>query len=389
MNLNILLKNSFIDINAGMGGINSFIHNHFTTYYLYFTIKYVLIPFLVIAIFSMILLLILNRYFSDQVSDQKDVVEEEINDFLTEIIFSNDTIINTREKINAFKKGEIYKNKWCKYHILDKLIHIKQNIKDINPNLILNIYRQFDLNKYSLKLIKNRKWYNKSLGFYHYTSLDYKIKKGYIKPYLNSKNRYLKSNALISLISLSDDKFNVLNNFKEKISTADEIKIIDIIYNKKSTIPVTIKSWLNNSNNSIVILAIKLIIRYRESFTNSQIKYLLFNVNVDIRREIILAVRELLIVDANDLLIDHYGVETDIKNKVSILKTLGIIGDHETKKFIISLLDKEADLDVKFEIVNAVNKIDKTFFNHFELRDESENEVLNKIILHVKNPYLN
>jgi hypothetical protein len=385
ISLSIFFNKLFFDLSE----IRNFIQNYLTAYYFYMTLKYVLIPFLLIAVLFIIITLINNRYVSDQVSDEKEIVEDQINDFLTEIIFSNDTITHIREKINTFKKGNIYKKEWCIYHILDKLIHIKENIKEINPSLILIIYRQFDLHIYSRKLIKNKKWYNKSLGFYHYTSLDYKIKKGYIKPYLNSKNRYLKSNALISLISLSDDKFNVLNNFKEKISTADEIKIIDIIYNKKSTIPLSIKSWLSNTNNSIVILAIKLIVRYRETLNNSQIKYLLLNVNTDIRKETILAIRELLIVDANDLLLNHYKTETDTRNKISILKTLGIIGNESTIKFVFKLLDEETNLDLTFEIINCIHKINNDFFTDFNLKDIDENEILQKIVLHVKNPYLN
>jgi hypothetical protein len=254
---------------------------------------------------------------------------------------------------------------------------------------VLIIYKQFGLNLYSKKLINRKKWYYKSLGFYHYQSLDYKIKKGHIKPYLNSKNRYLKSNALIALIALSDEKFDILDNYHKKIPSADELKILDLIYQKESVIPESINTWLVNSNSSIIILAIKLIVRYREPLTLSKITYLLLHPDKNVRKEIILAIRELVIFDAKDILITHFKKESDIRNKISILKTLGIIGGERTKDFATQILFEEKNIDIKFEIINCINKIDKSYFNNFKIEDEVENALIHQIILHVNNPYLN
>jgi hypothetical protein len=71
------------------------------------------------------------------------------------------------------------------------------------------------------------------LGIYHYQILEYKIKTGYIRPYVNNhKNKYLNSNALIAMIILSDEKFSLIANYKRKISKVDELKILDIIYKR-------------------------------------------------------------------------------------------------------------------------------------------------------------
>ena len=361
----------------------------FTAHFFYMFLKYIAIPFLILIIAYFVSLLILNRYYFDKLKIKKKNVETEINNFLTDLIFSNYSFDETKLKIEDFKKTDLFQNKWCKYLILDKLIHIKRNIKSVNQNLILIIYKQFGLNKYSQKLINQKKWYSKSLGVYHYQSLDYKIKKAHIKPYLESKNKYLKSNALIALIALSDEKFDILKNYSEKIPSADEMKILDLIYQKKSVIPKGINSWLANSNPSVIILAIKLIVRYRENITNSKIKYLLLHQDVTVRKEIILAIRELVIFDANKILITHYEKEFDIRNKISILKTLAIIGNYTTRDFAVNLLEVEKNIDIKFEIINCISKIDKNYFNDFTIADEAENELIQKIILHVNNPYLN
>lgn len=361
----------------------------FTAHFFYMFLKYVAIPFLIIIALYFIISLILNRFFLDKLTDQKDDLEESINNFLTDLIFSNYPFEETKAKIEAFKKTEVFQHKWCKYLVLNKLIHIKQNIKEVNQNLILTIYKQFGLNIYSQKLINRRKWYYKSLGFYHYQSLDYKIKKSHIKPYLNSKNRYLKSNALIALIALSDEKFDILKNYDKKLSSADELKILDLIYQKKSSIPETINDWLDCDNASVVILAIKLIIRYRECIHLPKITYLLLHPNKNVRKEVIFAVRELFIVDANYILRNHYNKEPDYRNKITTLKTLGVIGDDESKIFVAKLLENEKDIELKFQMIHCINKIDSHYFENFQTENEQENIILQKIVLHVNNPYLN
>jgi hypothetical protein len=254
---------------------------------------------------------------------------------------------------------------------------------------MLLIYKYFGFHDYSKKLIRSRSWENKLLGIYHYQILEYKIKTGYIRPNIYVKNKFLKSNALIAVISLSDQKFDFLSNYEKQISHADELKILDIIHQKKSALPTKINEWLYNKNSSVVILAIKLMIRYRETLTIDQISHLLSNTNTKVRRETFLVIQNLYIIEANVLLINHYPKEIDTQNKISALKTMGAIGDNETKDFALSILTAETDLEIKFEIVNCINKIDATFFNTYKTADASENEIIKRIVLHVNNPYLN
>ncbi len=387
--MNFSIQNIALFYSLNFTEIIAQINSYLTAANFYFFLKVFVIPFLLICLFIIIFSLLVGRYYYDKIDDEKKDFEDKINDFLTGLIFSGQSAQEIKNEIEEFKKGAIYDYKWCQHVILDKLIHIKENVKDINNNLILIIYRQFDLHLYSKKLISRRKWYYKSLGFYHYRALDYKIKKGSIKPFLNSKNRYLKSNALVSIISLSDEKFDILNHYSEKISAADEIKILDLIYEKKSTIPLTIFNWLHNNNSSVVVLAIKLVVRYRETLTLNQIQFLLKNEDPRVRKSTIQAIRELYIIQANDVLILHFGDEQNHQNKISILKTLSIIGNKKTVAFASKLLKSETRLDIKFELVSCINKIDFDFLKDFKTNDFEEKDLVNRMILHVKDPYLN
>nr|WP_294935568.1 hypothetical protein [uncultured Flavobacterium sp.] len=361
----------------------------FTAQFFYTFLKFIVIPVFLLLIFIVVFFLIINRFKSEKLVSKKKKIDASLNDFLTEIIFSNYGAKEIKSKIAQFKKTIPYQEKWCRYLILNKIIHLKQNINDLDQNQLLLIYKYFGLQAFSRKLLRHRKWYFKSLGIYHYQILDYKIKKGSMKPFLKSKNKYLRSNALIATIALSDEKFGVLDNYTEKISRADELKILDIIYHKKSKLPKNITHWLTHENNSIVILALKLMIRYKKNLTLSQINNLLLNADDLVRKETLLAIREVAMSEANEILIAHYDKETNKRNKISCLKTLGVIGNEKTKSFASQILSRENDLEIKFEIVSCINKLDKAFFDNHVSEDENENNIISKIVLHVTNPYLN
>lgn len=358
--------------------------------FIYNLLKYFAIPFLLFIIIVGIVSLLITRCFFEKNILPKENLEIKINSFLTEIIFSDYSIPLIKQRIKSFIVEEQipFEKKWCRELILSKIITIKQNINSVNPHQLLLVYKYFGFQFYSKKLILSRKWHRKSKGIYHYQMLDYKIKKGYIKPYINDKNKFLKSNALIALISLSDEKFDLLDNYPEKLSKADELKILDIIYQKKSTIPKRIDKWLTNENTSIVILAVKLMIQYRETLTIAQICHLLSNPDLMVRKETILAIRELVTVEANDCLIAHYPKETDKRNKISILKTFSVIGNMQTNHFVSGLISEEKDLEIKFEIIHCLLKIDKTYFEDYSAEDQTESDIISRIVLHVNNPYL-
>ena len=358
---------------------------------IYYFLLYFFIPLIVLFVILIIFSLLYSRYSGDKNDDIKENIENETNSFLTELIFSDYKPKEIKKKINEFKSKHQLNHNLRKF-ILNKIIHIKENLNETNEYTILLIYKYFGFDQISNKLIRNRKWSSKSEAFHHYQNIGYKIKTGHVKQFLDSKNTSLRSNAIIALISLSDKKFDVLDNYKYNISKSDEVKILDIIYRKKSNIPKNINNWLNSKNDSIVIIAIKLIVRFRqqEDLSLEQISILLKSENHLVRKEVILAIRELVIFKANEIIITHFNVETNLRNKISVIKTLNIIGTTENIGFISGLLneDKNLELDLKLEIVNFINKTDATFFNNFKFKNEEKNIELQKMIAHSNCPYL-
>ena len=359
---------------------------------IYYFLLYFFIPLIGLFLVLIVFTLLYSRYTIDKNEGFREDIENDANTFLTELIFSDYTASEMKTKINEFQsKHKLTKN--LRKFILNKIIHIKENLNQTNEHTMLLIYKYFGFDEISNKLIRNRKWYSKSEALHHYQNIGYKIKTGHVKKLLNSKNTALRSNAIIALISLSDEKFDVLDNYKYNISKSDEVKILDIIYRKKSNIPKNINNWLNSKNDSIVIIAIKLIVRFRhkQDISLEQISHLLKSENNLVRKEVILAIRELVMFEANEILMEHFKVETNLRNKISVIKTLNTIGTTENITFLSELLKKHEnlELDLKLEIVNFINKTDTTFFNNFKFNNKEKHTELQKMIAHSNCPYLN
>jgi hypothetical protein len=356
---------------------------------LFLFLKYFFIPVLIVFLVSIVMVIVFRRYRLDRIDSKRVKLEDTVDNFLTEILFSDYTDEELKLRITFFKKGTLRGNKKLSQFVLQKLLHIKQNVQQMNQEKFILIYEYFGFSKLTKKLLADRSWVRKSEGIMHYQILDYKEKKTLIEPFLLSQNKALRSNALIAMISLSDENFDVLDHYDATITRAEEFKILDLIYQKEVSIPTNISSWLKSSNESIVIIAIKLAVRYKFKFTREQLNSLLANSNPLVRKEIIIAIRELKIEFANPILMSHYKIEKSLRNKISIIKTFQKIGNPATKDYALRLLSKENDLDLKFEIVNCIYQIDRNFFSNYQTKDRTEAALISKMLLHHKSPYIN
>jgi hypothetical protein len=339
----------------------------------------ILLPVLIIVCIVLVTFLIVNRYKYDLFHPKFEAVKNDIENFLTNIIFSSFDEIQIQTKIEQFKKVIPFEKNWCKKLLLNEIIFFKLNLKGEITNKFHFIYEQFDLFRYTQKLLKSNHYYLKCLGLFQLESLDYKKGKDYITPLLNHKNRNIKSRAFLSLISLTPNKLESLINFSHQITIAEEINIMDILHHKKTKIPSNLKDWIVSDNASIIKLGIKLMIFYNYTNENNNIIKLLKHDDESVRNETIMAINFLFIIEAENELIEQFSHE-DTKNKLEIFNTLSTIGTTESENFIARLLENKTDENIKLEAVYCLIRINSSYFdNHF-----LNNEDVRKMVKHAK-----
>ncbi|MEO1012343.1 MAG: HEAT repeat domain-containing protein [Bacteroidota bacterium] len=350
-------------------------------------IRYVFLPFLIINLIVVIFLLLRNQYAHLRTKTKIEVLEKQINEGLVDLIFSKNGMDSLFLKVRAFKNSIPFHEKWCRNYILDKILNLSQSYQ-VDPERHLEIFKLFGFYEKSQKLLRHRKWYYRSLGIYRVQRIMDDSKKTEIRRFLYDKNPELKSNALMALVTLSPQRFGALCDFDEPLTKAEEMKILDTIHQSSPHMPKNTPDLLESKNTSIVILGIKLMVLYKESFSFEQIKRLAWFSNFRIRREAVKAVGKLGMEEANTLLLDLFDVEHDKRAKINILKSLKKVGSRNAARFLQARLEKEKDTDLVFEMIDCIHTLDPNFFEDLLAPLMAQDKVLEGIALHVKDPYL-
>jgi hypothetical protein len=350
-------------------------------YIYYFAL--IVLPLLIGSFILLVLILILNRFRYDLFRPKFESAKNKIDSFLTAIIFSPFDENNFKIEIEQFKKEIPFEKKWCKKLLLNEIIFLKRNLKGDVTNTFHFLYEQFELFEYTKKFLKSNRFYLKCIGMYQLESLEYEKGKKYIISFLNHKNRKVQSSAFLSLISLDPDKLETLLNFSHQITIAEEIKIMDILHQKKTKIPTNLSEWIHSNNASIIKLGLKLMMYYNFTNENEAIIELLKHEDQLVRLEAISAVNFLYIHEAESVLIQQFYQE-DTQNKLEIFNTLAAIGTADSENFIAGLLKNKTVENIKLDAVYCLYRITPEYFNAHFLDDFD----VQKMVKHVKTPYL-
>jgi hypothetical protein len=345
------------------------------------------IPFLFLVVVILVLALLINHYTSLDILKRKKSVLEATDSTLTQLLFWTGGFEQMKLMVQEFKYSVPYEKKWCRKLIMERILEMKQNFQ-LESSTLLNIYKLFGFEKVTYDLLQHKKWHKRSLGIYQLQFIHDVSKNKQLDSLLEERNPQVKSNALITLVTFSPERFGILANYKAPLNKADEIKLMDIIYHTSPRMPKNTIKLLTSKNTSIAILGIKLMVMYNAKISLTQITKLIRLSNFRVRKEAIKAVGKLKLKDANDILISQYRIEQHKKIKLSILVSLKTIGDIQTLKFLKSLLIIENDTDIRFKIVDAILNLEGDFFEEKINSNMLHDLEIQSMALHVKDPLL-
>ena len=371
--------------------ISQTIRFFFTTNFFFNLILYFFIPIFVITI--IVLILVITHYTKKGIRVEAETVEIErkVDEFLVKLIFGkklSDELITI--EIKNFKKTIPFDEKYVKNIVLTKIITIKEGFNLNENDILVSLFNQFDFLEYSKQLLAKKQWYNKALGVHYIEKINYKSELHLIEPLLTHKNETLRGLSFNATLSLKEDIFPLLMDYKETITYASKIKIADILRQKKTTFSLEqVNMLLRNENDSIKSIAMLYVLDKNISISEDIIIELLNSKTRYIRKDIITLIRNLKLSHLEDQLFKSYHLEEIIRNKISIFKTLAEMGSEKSIFFALKTIeDPNIDSDIEFEAVRTIFKINPMFFEQFIISKFSEKETVKKIIAHINSPYL-
>jgi len=334
---------------------------------------------------SLIVTLITHRNSVKAADSKKTITQRKINSFLSDLVLEDNLSEEMLDKkLSEFRTVIPYNKDWCKELLIKNIIDLKKNFKGDMASMFISIYLKLDLLPYSENLIKNEIWYEKTRGIFHFEELDYAKGLPLITPFINNKNKALKSVALIAHISLKEENpLEIFNGYTGHIDQVDELKILDTIKKKKLKIPSNVQEWLYSENPSLILLTIKMITYFNHLESGSALLGLLNSLDKEIRRNVIIAIRQLYLIQAEALLLELYERES-ISNQIEIIKTLAVIGSSATEEFLGQLVELSQNREIKIETMIALKEMNSVIFHS----TFNHNQDLQLVKLHVEDPYI-
>ncbi|WP_439883338.1 HEAT repeat domain-containing protein [Pontibacter sp. MBLB2868] len=288
--------------------------------------------------FSLAILLfvfILVSRFRDGINyARRKKMEGEIQDYLSSYTFED---IHSEEDLILFRKKYVLKPKPRRF-VMENLLALHKSLIGESAEALQNLYKALGLHSYSKQKLYSNTWSEIAKGIGELAEMDMHEYSELIRSFVNHPHPVLRSVAQVALLKLKKDGlFTLLDVMQEPLLDWQQVQLARATQQAHMLAIPDFKKWLGNHEETIVIFCLRMIAYYGQHNALDQILSLLQNPSSIIREEAVVTLRHLEAFDAVPVLIGMYPHET-IEIQLEILKTLPVIGGHETIPFYRDLL---------------------------------------------------
>jgi len=245
-----------------------------------------------------------------------DIPENELDQTLNNLIILKD-------------KNEVFKHSLVKI-----MVYFKHNLTGNISTLISFTYKRLNLLEVSLGKLNSNLWFTKAQGLKELQDINDKDSANYVTALLHNKNIDVRIEAYAALQKLkAENSFSFFKTETEQLSNWHQILLVDAIVKSENDQLPEFKNFLKNENQSLVLLAIKLIAHYKQFEAIPELIELLGSKNEILRHEAICALGTLDALEAERKLISIYPTERN-RNKIQILLAIGDIASGTALNFL-------------------------------------------------------
>ncbi|WAC39522.1 HEAT repeat domain-containing protein [Pedobacter sp. SL55] len=267
--------------------------------------------------------------------------------------------------------------------LVEKILTYHKNFTGKTAEVLSSLYLKLNLDKKTKRKIKNRNWETKIEGIREANEMDLVEMADLIVEYTDDENALLRMEAQAAYIKLSQsDPFHFLDRAQERILDWHQVVLFEIITkHKKLTIP-SFSKWLHSSNDTVVMLCLKLVDHFMQFDAAKEVVTLLKHQNPKIVRKAVEIIGKLELEDAERFMFEIYFNHDD-EIKLEILNALGKIASGNYSEFLSSRI-YSTDVKIKKEALYAI-KIDpdrgEEKLRAIYLQTGQENQALIKHVL--------
>ena len=242
------------------------------------------------------------------------------------------------------------------------LIKLKNEISGDIADSIQKLYFQTQLVHYALSRLSHKKWYVIAKGIRELKKFHVKEAYTQVLIHINHPRREVRKEMQLYMVDLFYfEGLNFLNLLETPLSEWDQIQILGVLQKLENQDIPNIKSWLNSSNDSVIIFALKLAKTYSQFEAKDEIILLLNHSNKKVRLESIDVLSYLNVFEAKEIL------KTDLENRsheeqIAFFKMMENLYESEDESFITTYITNEI-FEIKVSALKIMKVINKDKFN--------------------------
>lgn len=251
-------------------------------------------------------------------------------------------------KFEKFMRKEVYRD-----FLLQQIVDTRKYISGIAADHLEELYLQLNLHNYSLKKMNSRKWYIKAQGIQELALMNQTQFAEAIQPYTNHKNSYVRLEAQAAMVRLFQFKgLDFLGATSYTMSDWEQMKVMEQLPKKPPQETAAIKEWLQSTNQSVVLFAMRLIYNYRLYQLHDELAACLSHPVQFIREKGAKFLGNIYNETTSALIIRRFNLESK-RYQLEALNTLCLIGDEKNIPFLYQKLS-DTDYDIKLAAAKAI-----------------------------------
>ncbi|RKR12990.1 hypothetical protein CLV91_1703 [Maribacter vaceletii] len=302
-------------------------------------------------------------YFRNKLSAKTKKVtqkKKDLSPIISEFLFFEEES-SKDEKTNYIQlKIEIrqfLKDTFNRRILSEVLLDLSIDVSGSTQKSLFKLYKELDLHKDAYAKLESWRWEIVSKGILELTQMQVSESYGFIIKRINDKRGTIRKQAEIATVTLKHEGISYfLDSTRYKISEWQQLKILEVLRNKKDFNPPKFKQWLTSNNKYVVLFSLRLIKHYNQNDAELSIIELVKHKNTQIKQEAILCIKEFGFMSATDTLkLIFWNSSTDIK--ITILSALSEIGKEEDLPFLNQIENKERNFYVKSKALSTINSI--------------------------------
>lgn len=312
------------------------------------------------------------------------VYKEKYESYLLNYLYSGkeEVSITSQQQliINQLKKSS--KNPYKRKILISSFIKLKNEISGEIATSIQQLYFQIELVDYALAKVKNKKWYFIANGIRELNQFHVKSAHDEVIVHINHPRREVRKEMQLYMVNLFYfEGLKFLDVLEMQLSEWDQIQLLGVLQRLENQNVSNINSWLESSNNSVIIFALKLAEFYNQIESKDDLLKLLYHIDKKIRIEAIRVLSYLEVLEAKEILKFHIENRC-IEEQIAFFKMMENLYENTDESFLLAYANHEI-FEIKVSILKILKVFNKERF--IQIKNESSDVQFYKIANFIEN----